>query len=217
MNVSRLVVFLLVSAVTVPIVAQAQRSGSSQSREAAFRCVDPAGRTRIGDAVPAECMGQDIEVLNERGTVVRVIEGDASRAARLAREAAEAEAQRIRQEQEQRDRMLLDTYVSVQDIERLRDQRLDLLEAQIRVTEQNIETMKVRQQRIEQQIARFKPYSDTPGAPPLPEHIAEELVNTVNSINVYREQIADKESEQAELRESFARDIARYRQLKTGR
>ncbi len=214
---SRLVVILLLSAVAVPVIAQTKRSGASQTHEAAFRCVDPGGRTRIGDAVPAECMGQDIEVLNERGTVVRVIEGDASREARLAREAAEAEAQRIRQEQEQRDRMLLDTYLSVQDIERLRDQRLDLLEAQIRVTEQNIETMKVRQQRIEQQIARFRPYSDSPGAPPLPEHIAEELVNTVNSINVYREQIADKQSEQTELRESFARDIARYRQLKTGR
>jgi hypothetical protein len=162
-------------------------------------------------------MGQDIEVLSDRGTVVRIIEGDATREARLAREAAEAEALRIRQEQVQRDRVLLDTYSSVQDIERLRDQRLDLVEAQIRVTEQNIETMKVRQERIEQQIARFRPYSDNPAAPPLPDHIAEELVNTVNSINVYREQIDAKHEEQAELRASFERDITRFTELQRKR
>ena len=58
--------------------------------------------------------------------------------------------------------MLIETYLTVEDIERLRDQRLEQLNAQYRVTEQNIANLRERQTRLEGQIARFKPYSDKP-------------------------------------------------------
>ena len=95
--------------------------------------------------------------------------------------------------------MLIETYLTVEDIERLRDQRLEQLDAQYRVTEQNISNLRERQTRLEAQIARFKPYSDKPNAPPLPEHLAEEMVNTVNGLRVYEESLAKNRKEQAEL------------------
>ena len=110
--------------------------------------------------------------------------------------------------------MLIDTYLSVEDIERLRNQRLELLEAQLNVTQQNISTMKERQSRLQQQIARFRPYSDAPNAPPLPDHLAEDMVNTVNSLQTYGATIASKQAEQEQLKAAFARDIARFKQLK---
>ena len=197
---------LLIS--TVALAAQ------GSSREAFYRCKDKSGQTLYGDSVPPACTGLDTEVLDERGMVLRVIEGDATRAERLKREAAEAEARKERERREQHDRMLIDTYLSVADIERLRDQRIELLKAQYRVTEQNIANMRERQGRIENQIARFKPYNDDPNAPPLPDHLAEEMVNTVNSLRTYHEMLASNRREQAEINASFDADIKRFKELK---
>jgi hypothetical protein len=96
----------------------------------------------------------------------------------------------------------------------LRDQRLDMLVAQSRVTEQNINNLRERQTRLEATLGRFKPYSDKPNAPPLPENMAAEMVNTVNGLRVYQESLEANRKEQAQLRESFAADIKRFKELK---
>jgi hypothetical protein len=209
---------VLVGAATLWIAATfAAHAAQPKPQEAAYRCTDGSGRTHMSDSMPPECIGRDVEVLNERGRVLRVIEGEATRAARLEREAREDAERVAREEQAELDRVLLDTYQSVEEIERLRDQRLDLLASQITVAEQNIQTLRERQERLATQIQRFRPYSDAPDARPLPDHLAEEIVNTVESLRIYREQIAEKEAEQEELRQRFARDAARFRELKANR
>jgi len=208
---------IIVTAVLACTAAQAaqntQRSANS-SKEAFYRCKDGKGQTHYGDSVPPECAGFDTEVLNEHGMTLRVIEGDTTRAARLEREAAEAKVRKERDQRLQRDRNLIETYLTVEDIERLRDQRLDLLVSQYRVTEQNISNLRERQSRLEGQIARFKPYSDKPNAPPLPDHLAEEMVNTVKSMNVYRESLTSNRREQADIKTAFDADIKRFKELK---
>lgn len=193
-------------------VAHAQQPASN--REAFFRCTDGSGQAHYADRLPPACAGYDTQVLNERGTVLRVIEGTQSRTARLEREKREAAERQAREDQALRDRVLIESYLTVADIERLRSQRLELLEAQLNVTQQNINSLKERQTRLQQQVARFRPYSDQPNAPPLPDHIAEELVNTVKSMETYQQTLAVKQVEQREVRESFARDIARFKELK---
>lgn len=183
-------------------------------KEAFFRCKDANGQTHYGDSVPAPCRGRDTEVLNERGMLLRVIEGDSSRAARQERESEEARVRKIKESALQRDRMLIDTYLTVADIERLRDQRMAMLEGQYKLTETNIANMRDRQQRLQTQIARFKPYSDAPNAPPLPDHLAEEMVNTVNSMRVYEEALLSNREEQAEVKAAFEGDIKRFKELK---
>jgi hypothetical protein len=208
--------FALFSAALVSAAAfgaQKQKE-SSPNRESVYRCKDAKGQTHYGDSLPPACVGLDTEALNDHGMVLRVIEGDQSRAARLAREAIESKARKEREERQQRDRMLIETYLTVEDIERLRDQRLEQLTAQYRVTEQNIANLRERQSRLEGQIARFKPYSDKPNAPPLPDHLAEEMVNTVNGMRVYDESLAKNRQEQAQLKAAFAADIKRFRELK---
>lgn len=187
---------------------------SRSSREAVFRCKDRNGQTHYGDSVPPECVGLDTEVLNENGMQVRLIEGEATRLKRLQREAEEAKVRKEQDRRALRDRTLIETYLSVEDIERLRDQRLEQLSAQYRLTEQNIASLHERQTRLEAQVARFKPYSDKPNAPPLPDHLAAEMVNTVKSMRVYEESLAANRKEQAELTASFDADIKRFKELK---
>jgi hypothetical protein len=184
------------------------------SREAFYRCRDASGQAYYGDSKPPQCEGLDTEVLNDHGMVMRVIEGTATRAIREQRDVAE---NRIRQERDQKlqhDRMLIETYLSVEDIERLRDQRLEQLDSQYRVTELSIRNLRERQGTLQSQIARFKPYSDKPNAPALPDHLAEEMVLTVNGMRVYQEMLTKTRAEQEQMKSAFDSDIRRFKELK---
>ena len=193
--------------------AFAAEKGAS-GREAFYRCRDASGQTHYGDSKPQECEGLDTEVLNASGMVVRVIEGTTSRTAREQREVGENRARQERDQKLQRDRMLIETYLSVEDIERLRDQRLEQLDSQFRVTELSIKNLKERQDVLQAQIARFKPYSEKPDAPALPDHLAEEMVLTVNGMRVYQEMLAKTRAEQAQMKSAFDSDIKRFKELK---
>jgi hypothetical protein len=134
------------------------------SGDEVYRCRDSNGRFVYGQAIPAPCMEQDIEVLDGSGRVVRVIPGRRS----LEQVAAQKSQEDAAKAAAQRDRTLLATYLSVADIERLRDQRLELLEQQTHVTQQYIANLREREARLMTDVQRFRPYNDSPKAPPLP-------------------------------------------------
>lgn len=209
----KLAIFAAFSCVGIAVTANvlAQQPGP---REAYYRCTDASGQLQAGSSIPPKCLGRDTEVLSASGTVLRVIEGEGTRQERLAREAAEAAEQKQKEEQFQRDKVLIETYLSVSEIERLRDQRLELLASQLQVAEQHINTLRDRLDRLREQSARFRPYNDNANAPPLPEHIAQDLVGTLNSITVDQQTIEIKRNEQATLTANFDRDIKRFKELK---
>jgi hypothetical protein len=62
-------------------------------------------------------------------------------------------------------------------------------------------------------VQRYRPYSDKPRAPPLPDHVAEDIVNTVNGLQVYEQQLAKNTVERDRLREDFDSDITRFKEL----
>lgn len=205
-------------ATTIVLVAMAHATAAAAqnraTREAFFRCKDRSGQTHYGDSIPPQCAGMDIEVLNDLGMQVRLIEGEVTRLKRLEREVGEAKARQEKEQRALRDRTLIETYLTVEDIERLRGQRLEQLNAMYRVTEQNVSSLRDRQARLEGQIARFKPYNDKPNAPPLPDHLASELVNTVKGLRVYKESLEANRKEQKELNEQFDSDVRRFKELK---
>lgn len=184
-----------------------------------YRWVDDDGVVHYGDRVPPEYAHQSRHRLNQQGVEVGFEEGALSDEQRSeqARTAAEAEEQRrARAEVARRDRMLLDTYLSVQDIENLRDQRLELLESQIQVTEIYLDNLRQRLARLHKEASRFHPYSDNEDARPIPDNLAQEISQTLRSISAYEATLARTREEQEALRTSFARDITRFRELKGG-
>lgn len=208
-------VFVLVAQallVASPADAAAKKSNNKtlKSHEAAYRCRDANGRYTIGQSIPAECMDADIEVLDVNGRVVRIIPGREALAEIEAQKAAHAAMVAAAN----RDKTLLATYLSVEDIERLRDQRLELLVQQGRVTDQYVANLKERESRLSLDVQRFRPYSSKNNAPPLPDHIAEDIVNTVNGLQVYQQELAKNMQEQQELRDAFDADISRFKELK---
>jgi hypothetical protein len=206
-----LAALLAVALASAPAVA-ARKAPKSRTvnQEEVYRCRDAKGQSYFGQNIPPECMDADVEVLDGSGRVVRVIPGKLALEAVAAQKNAE-ESQKI---SAQRDRTLLATYLSVADIERLRDQRLELLVQQARVTEQYVVNLKERETRLTEDVRRYRPYSDSPRAPVLPDHVAEDIVNTVNGLQVYQQELAKNTAEQQKLRGEFDSDIARFKQLK---
>ena len=193
--------------IAVPFMAH---PAQTDSREQAYRCRDAKGQAHYGQSIPEVCMDLDIEVLDGAGRVIRTIPGRRS----LDQVAAQQAAADAAKTSAQRDRTLLATYLSVADIERLRDQRLELLEQQSRVTEQYIANLRERESRLMADVQRFRPYNDSPKAPPVPDHVAEEMVNTVNGRQVYEQELAKNTDERNRLRAEFDADIARFKELK---
>jgi hypothetical protein len=189
--------------------ATKQRGTSNFDSDEIYRC-KVGGRTYVGQAIPAECMDLDVEVIDRTGRVVRVIPGRQS-LEEIAQQKAAADAKAAAA---QRDRTLLATYLTVADIERLRDQRVELLEQQNVVTGQYISNLRAREARLMQSVQRYRPYSEKPNAPALPEQIASEIVNTVKGLQVYEQELAKNIVERERLTREFAADIHRFKELK---
>ena len=197
--------------VALPCVTlAASRGGKPLVSEEVYRCRDAKGQMHFGQNIPEQCMELDVEVLDETGRVVRVIPGRRS----MDQVAAQKAAEDVAKASAQRDRTLLATYLTVADIERLRDQRLELLEQQSRVTQQYIVNLRERESRLMADVQKYRPYSDSAKAQPLPDHVAEEIVNTVNGLQVYQGELAKNTAEQERLRAEFGSDIARFKELK---
>jgi hypothetical protein len=146
-------------------------------------------------------------------------EGEITAAERadIERRAAAAELERQQKaEVARRDRMLLETYLTVQDIEDLRDRRLELLESQIKVTELYLANLRKRLTNLEREANEYKPYSARADAPQIPENLQLDMTRTVASINLYEQNLARTRVDQETLRAAFDSDIARFRELKGG-
>lgn len=197
---------LLLLSAALPVLA----APSAVTGDEVYRCRDARGQSHFGQNIPPACMDLDVEVLDKSGRIVRTIPGRRS----MEQVAAQKAAEEAGKAAAQRDRTLLATYLSVADIERLRDQRVELLEQQSRVTEQYIANLREREARLMGEVQRFRPYSEAPTAPPVPDHMAEDIVNTVNGLQVYEQELAKNTTERDQLRSAFNADIARFKELK---
>jgi hypothetical protein len=205
---------LVVAAIALPSIGSSQ---SSQPSARLYKWTDSNGVVHYGDKIPPEYANLDRNVLNDQGVRVGFEEGEvteAERAVIAAREAALAEEQRLRVESARRDRVLLETYLTVSDIEDLRDRRLQLLESQIKVTELYLGNLRKRLVGLQDEASGFKPYTARADAPQIPEFLALDISRTAASISLYEQTLARTRSDQRTLRHSFDQDIIRFRELK---
>jgi hypothetical protein len=175
-----------------------------------YKWVDEQGVTHFGDQVPPEFAAKEKSVVNSQGVEIYRLEAEKSpeQIAAEAQQLAAAESLRAR------DQNLLNTYVSVQEIERLRDQRLALVSDQIKVTGQFLDVLNGRLRKLENTSLRFKPYSDDPQALPMPDQVAADLVRMGNDIRTQEQNLSEKRSEEATMRNQFESDINRFKELK---
>jgi hypothetical protein len=175
-----------------------------------YKWVDEQGITHYGDHIPPEYASQEQHIINSQGVEISRLDAQKS-----ADQMAAEEQKRIEAQQSQnRDRNLLNTYASVQEIERLRDQRVTLLSDQIKVTSQFLEVLNGRLNKLRTASMHFKPYNNDAAAPPMPDQVAEDLVRVGNDIRTQEQNLHEKRSEEATMRKQFDSDIQRFKELK---
>jgi hypothetical protein len=202
------VLFAAVLLASSAFAANNPQSGSSGRR--VYEWVDEHGETHYGDRIPPEYASQEHRVFSSKG-----VELERTEAQRTPEQLADDEQKKLDATQRAaRDRNLLNTYVSVQEIEHLRDQRLALVSDQIKVTGQFLEILNGKLSKLTQSSARFRPYSLDPQAPQMSDQLAEDLVHVGSDIRTQQENLREKRSEEAIMSKQFENDIARFKELK---
>ena len=184
-------------------------AGASNGRTL-YKWVDEQGVTHYGDHIPPEYAAQEQQVINAQGVEISRLEAQKTPEQLAAEEQKKLDTQQARD----RDRNLLNTYGSVQEIERLRDQRMTLVADQVKVTSQFLEVLNGRLKKLRLSSMHFKPYNSDPAAPAMPDQIAEDLVRVGNDIRTQEQNLHEKRSEEATMRKQFESDIDRFKQLK---
>jgi Domain of unknown function (DUF4124) len=183
---------------------------SSNSGRVLYKWVDSDGVTHYGDRIPPEYANQEQHVINSRGVEISHIDAQKSAEQLAADEQRKADAA----QRQLRDKNLLSTFASVQEIERLRDQRLTLLADQIKVTSLFLENLDVRMKKLRADSGRFRPYSADPKAPPMPDQLAEDLVRLSTDVHTQEQNLRQKKGEEAAMSIQFESDIDRFKELK---
>jgi Domain of unknown function (DUF4124) len=204
---------IALAALSLPALCLAQQTGPKL-----YRWVDENGKVYYSDKVPPQQATRDRSILNNQGVAVGFEEGEVTPEERAEKNriAAAVEAERVaRADVARRDRMLLETYLSVDDIEGLRDRRLELLESQIKVTELYLANLRKRLVSLQKEASNFKPYAAREDAPQIPANLALDVSRTTSSIELYEKTLTRTRVDQEALRLSFNRDIERFRELKS--
>jgi hypothetical protein len=204
----------------LPVLALALLAGAaaaqSEKQKKLYRWVDKNGQVHYGDSIPAEYAEQDRDVLNKQGVQVGREEGILT-AEEAAAKAAEEKAAREEQKRKLRDRVLMQTYQSVQEIEVLRDNRLELVDAQLTIQEQSLANLRAQRAKIERMAARYAPINKSTDAELLPEEIAADLAQSSNDIATQESNLQRRRDERENIRQTFEADIKRYQELRTVR
>ncbi len=195
------IVFLLVG-LLLPQISQAR-----------FKCwKNNEGVRECGETVPPEYAQQGHEEINKSGITVdkkdrAKTEEELTEQKRLM---AEEEAQEKKQKKkDKQDRILLETFSSVDDIEMTRNGKIAAIENNINLT--NRRTGKI-QEDLDKRIA-VAAEQERSGKEP-PAELLKDIESLQRQIKNNEQFIAEKRLEQEALREDYAKDITRFEELK---
>jgi hypothetical protein len=190
----------------LPLAAGAQQRQS-------FSWVDDEGVTHYGDSIPPEYADKPKSVVNEHGVTVGHIRGKKTDE-EIAAEKAAAQMALQKELQMRADRALLATYQNVDEIEMHRDRRIELFQAQSRVTELYLRNLDRRLTQLKQESARFRPYSSDPSAEMIDPRLVREIKETEETISRHQKNLQKYQQDERDIVERFEGDIHRFRDLK---
>ena len=161
-------------------------AGPSLAAGKVYRWVDENGKVHYGDAIPAESSTKRHDVLNSQGTRMETVN-----------EAPATPATNLPMPENDRDRALLRTYATLEEIELVRARRTGYLDSQNEVARDRLTSLRSRLAKLEAEGGD-----------------ANELVLVTQRIGDYEAEIAGRDAEIARINDSFQADMNRFRELK---
>ncbi|MEJ2395757.1 MAG: DUF4124 domain-containing protein [Candidatus Thiodiazotropha sp.] len=199
----KLVFAAIITIACLPSAAQAAKL---------YKWVDDEGHTHYSDKIPPSEAKRARSQLDEHGVTIDSIEA-AKTAEQLRQEEEEdrlrKEQQRLAKIQRQADRVLLRTFRSEDDILMARDGQIQAVDTYIRVTEANIKRLKRTLAEMQKNAAERELSGET-----VSRRYLNEIETKRQALKDYYASIVEREKEKRRIRESFAKDLKRFRELK---
>ena len=203
-------ILLTTIAVLMLVSAAAAAAGKTQKL---YRWVDSDGIVHFGDSIPAEYSDIERQVVNDHGVTVAVLRAKRTDE-EIAEEKRQEELQIVRAAQLQKDRALLATYLSVDEIVLHRDRRVELFQAQSRVTELYLRNLERRLTSLEKEASEYRPYSDDPKAEAIDPALVGDIAKTKDTIERHQANLERFREDEQNVVEQFDGDIDRFKNLK---
>lgn len=190
--------------------------GLAGPAHADFKCwTNKEGVRECGNTIPPEYSQQKTEVVNERGMTVEVNEraktkeelAAEARAARLEKKQL-AKERRRREEQQRRDRVLLATFATEEDITMARDRQLASIDGTIELT-------RVAIGKLEEKLADYRKRAaalESRGKE-TPEDLQQDIDTVQSQIANKEAYVSNKKAEKLALREKYDADLEHFRKL----
>lgn len=176
-----------------------------------YKWTDAEGNTIYSQTPPPTETRAGHTELNERGLTLREVEAPLSEEEKVAREVEarkKAETAALLAWEEREDRMLLESFPSLEALEQARDFRLETLDQKIRYLTSRRSDANSKLERNGDRISNFRRKKLD-----IPEQLAVEKVTLDHDILKLGERIANTELERAVVAAGFAADRARYMRI----
>jgi len=190
-----------------PLVALAQQKSGPAT--VTYRCTGKDGKKYYGSAIPPQCYGQPLELLNNRGLVVKRIDPEGDEKAKAEKEAALAkqkEENAAAREETRRNRALLATYTSERDIEDQRARALKDNQKSMSEVEGKIDALRKKRAGYDKEAEFYK-------GKDVPAKLAEDMANADIDLKAQEDLLAAKKKETVSINARYDEDKRRYKEL----
>ena len=177
-----------------------------------YKWVDDEGRTHYSDKLPPSETHRARSHLDQQGVTVKKVDAaktDEELRQEQEQERLRLERQRVLEKQQALDRVLLRTFRTEDDILMTRNGQLQAVDTHIRVTQSNIKRLKSTLDDMEQ----FAAQRELSGKPVSKKMLKDIDVKRQALQDAYSS-IIDREHHKNRIRQSFAMDLKRFRELK---
>ncbi|MBT8082342.1 MAG: DUF4124 domain-containing protein [Gammaproteobacteria bacterium] len=198
---------------TIILLLSVGLTAHAQGAKKVYKWEDADGNVYYGDSIPAEFAERPKKVLNDQGVSVAELEGKKT-AEQREQERIDKERRVAAELQRRADQALLATYLSVDEIIMHRDRRVELFQAQSRVTELYLKNLERRLVDLRTEASRFQPYSNDADAPMIDADLAADLRDTKDTIARHQRNLEKYSADEKRIVDRFDGDIARFKRLK---
>lgn len=189
--------------------AYAQGPAATQKSGRIVKWVDEKGVTHYGDSLPPGQTDKASVILDEKGAVVKKNDATLPLEERERMRLEKEKQDRMAVESERRDRILLNAYSSEEDIDAAAERSVRLEESTVQALEVSLTSAHKKLDENQKFAAGLQARKK-----PLPADLVEDIELSKKDVSRIEGQIEQKRKEIKDIREHYAEDKRRFRELK---
>lgn len=184
-------------------------AGPAAAQTRSYCCVDDLGHPQCGNVLPPACYSKAYREIDAKGRTVKRVEAPLTPEQKAAREkelALKKEVERQAQEEERRNRALLNSYGSEKDIDAALENALVELEKSVKAAEDKLAEANKKKAKLDAEAEFYK----KKGVPP---DLKRQMQDNEAEIKAKEKELQVKEQEREDIRKRFEDEKTRYREL----